>query len=60
MKVTFDQRWHLALLEDLGLLEPDEPTIAAHEDHIERMESEFTPLERRLIRADLGLLAHLK
>lgn len=42
-------------LIESGLLEPDRPTLAAHIRHTERLEAEFTSLERRRIRAALGL-----
>ena len=40
---------------DFGLLEPAEPTPLSHQQHILRMESEFSPRERRMIRWSLGL-----
>ena len=44
------------LLDD-GLLDPDQPTETAHRDHVRKMEAEFSPLERRLIRHEI-LNAH--
>lgn len=55
MEKHLDQRVYVKHLEYLGLLEPDQPTYFAHQDHIRQMEAEFTPLERRLIRNSLGL-----
>ena len=34
-----------------GLLEPGQPTRAAHRRYVEKMQAEFTPLERQVIRA---------
>lgn len=42
-------------LVDAGLLDPDQPTPWGHLVHLRRMEAEFRPQERRLIRAVLGL-----
>lgn len=44
-----------AALIDHGLLDDGQPTEAAHLRHVEAMEADFTPRERRLIRAALGV-----
>lgn len=38
-------------LREVGLIEPDQPTAISHARYVERMEAEFTPIERRIIRA---------
>lgn len=48
------ERKEQRLIED-GLLDPGQPTLQAHTRHVERMEAEFNPRERRLIRHSLGL-----
>jgi len=40
---------------DAGLLEPGQPTYAAHLRHVAAMGSELTPQERRMVRYLLGL-----
>jgi len=42
-------------LEELGLLDPGQPTETATINHRQAMEAQFTPLERRQIRYMLGL-----
>lgn len=44
-----------ATMNDLGLLDAEEPTETATRAHQEAMTAEFTPAERRLIRLQLGL-----
>lgn len=48
-----DWEIHELELEQLGLLDPDQPTEGAHRRYVEKMEADFTPVERRLIRAAL-------
>lgn len=43
------KRKHDFLVEN-GLLEPDEPTEWAHKQHIDKMQAEFAPVERHMIR----------
>lgn len=38
------------MLIDYGLLDPDQPTLASHRRHTERMEAEFTARDRAHIR----------
>jgi len=38
-----------------GLLDPDEPTRWSHLQHQRRMQAEFTPIERQMIRTILGM-----
>lgn len=38
-------------LDDKGLLDPDQPTAYSHAAHVAEREAEFTPLERRMLRA---------
>ena len=52
---TEDARWHEMLLRDLGVIDPDQPTVFSHLDYVRRMESDFTPQERRMIRALLHI-----
>jgi hypothetical protein len=40
-------------LGDLGLRDPDQPTPQSHAAYRERMQAEFTPEERAVIRATL-------
>ena len=39
-------------IEEFGLLEPGQPTETAHIEHVRAMQAEFSPAERRLIRAN--------
>ena len=39
-----------ASLRAAGVIEDEEPTPLSHARHVERLEAEFTPRERRLIR----------
>ena len=41
------------MLHEIGTLEPEHPSPVAHADRIARLEAEFTPLERRLIRTQI-------
>lgn len=54
-----DMLYHEALLADLGLLEPGQPTEGAHIVHMRALRrkrvAEFTPQERAHIREQLGL-----
>ena len=54
-----DQRDELAFedvrLRELGLLDAGQPTRWSHLQERERLEAEFTPTERALIRDALGL-----
>lgn len=40
-------------LDQLGLLDQGQPTFSAHQNHVSRMERDFTPTERRMIRNTL-------
>lgn len=54
-----EAEWEMAkqehIMREWGLLDPDQPTEYAHYRHIRAMRAEFTPIERQLIRAALGL-----
>lgn len=41
---------------DLGLRDPDQPTLQAHEAYIAERTAEFTPHERWMLRLNAGLL----
>ena len=43
------------MLRSLGLLDPDQPTRWSHLEYRRRMQADFTPTERSLIRESLGL-----
>jgi hypothetical protein len=57
--LTDAETWELAResmdAEAFGLLDPGQPTPWAHYKYLRRMEADFTPMERRLIRSALGL-----
>lgn len=42
-------------IETAGLLDPDQPTRQAHQRYVTERQRDFSPRERRLIRAMLNL-----
>lgn len=51
-----EAQWRDWRLEHDGLLDPDQPTETAHLAYRARLFAEFTPLERAMIRSQLGMV----
>jgi len=50
-----ETRWRDEQLKENGLLDHDQPTETAHNDYTKRMRTEFTPVERQMIRFIVGI-----